>query len=172
MIGAIAGIAGTIAMTAAMRRLHHLVPPRDQGEDIGRVPDDPAEPTTDRKSNNDAGGDVSDISQFGYGALAGSIIAAANPRLGPLAGAASGVAMWAAGYLGGGKFRTGAAKPRPRNGRSLVARVVWGVATARAMRELLAARETITKLTGGDRDPDSVGNEMNAAGTRRHERHP
>lgn len=161
LIGAIAGIAGTVAMTSAMARLHRRLPPAE------RYPLPPREivETVAAKAgaplDDEAAKDATIAAHFAYGAAAGAAIAAANVRPGPLSGAASGVTIWIGSYLGWisgtGILAPATLHPRARNALMIGAHVVWGLATARAMRELVLARETMLRpgplvdRTQGDR---------------------
>ena len=95
VIGAIAGIVGTMAMTSAMRRLHQ------------RLPEPERYPLTPREiidstlaAEEEAARDLTTLSHFAYGAACGALIAAANPRPGPREGAGAGLAVWLGSYMG------------------------------------------------------------------------
>jgi hypothetical protein len=158
LIGAIAGIAGTVAMTAAMRRMHQMLPekerypltPReltDVAADMAGV--SPAEPV--RK-------DITTAAHFAYGAASGAMLGAANLALGPVPGGMAGLGVWLASYMGwipgAGLLRPATSHPPRRNALMLVAHVVWGVATAKTMAELATARETIMKEGPAKDAPD------------------
>jgi uncharacterized membrane protein YagU involved in acid resistance len=72
-----------------------------------------------------------------------------------MSGATAGVGIWLGSYMGWipgvGILKPATDHPPRRNLLMLGAHIVWGVATARAMRELVAARETIL-AEGEDRD--------------------
>ena len=147
LIGAVAGIAGAMAMTAAMSRFHRSAPwvrspsqAMDDGADVVGA---------DASANAEAEVDAS-IGHFGYGALAGSVLAAANPP------------SWSDIGCDGGscildcQLSRLVARTRHSDGRNTGLRIRadatrfcllhiswWGVATARAMRELLHARDTM-----------------------------
>ncbi len=154
VIGGIAGFVGTMAMTSAMRRMHSRLPekerypltPREIIDSVGEPP-------------NEAAKDITIAAHFGYGAATGALIAAANPRIGPATGAMAGVAVWLASYMGWipgvGILKPATDHPPRRNAVMIAAHLVWGAATARAMRELIAARETIF-AEGKDRDIPSA----------------
>lgn len=149
LIGAIAGIAGTLAMTSAMARLHRRLPPAE------RYPLPPREIVETLAANggasldDEAAKDVTTVAHFAYGAAAGAAIGAATVRPGPGAGAAAGIAIWMASYLGWlpgtGILKPATLHPPRRNALMIGAHVVWGLATARAMRELVLARETMLR---------------------------
>ena len=150
IVGGIAGIVGTMAMTSAMRRLHRRLPeaerypltPREIVDSAAEVEEEP-------------GRDLTTLSHFAYGAGCGALIAAVNPRPGAAEGAGAGVAVWLASYMGWipavGLLKPATRHPARRNLLMIVVHIVWGAATARAIREIGDARETI--FAGGeDRD--------------------
>ena len=147
LIGAIAGFAGTLAMTAAMSRLHRRLPAKERDRLAPRETGDSTAAQTKMPVSEETAIDVATAARFGYGAAAGSLIAAANPRIGPMTGAMAGVGVWLASYLGwlpgAGILKPATQRPPLRNALLIGAHLVWGAATARAMRELLLARETM-----------------------------
>ena len=150
VIGAIAGIAGTMAMTSAMRRLHARLPeeqrypltPREIVDSAAAPPDEAAK-------------DITTAAHFAYGAACGALLAAADPKMGKGKGAAAGVAIWLASYMGWipavNLLKPATDHPARRNALMIAVHLVWGSATAGAMRELTAARETIF-AEGEDKD--------------------
>jgi hypothetical protein len=150
IVGAIAGVVGTMAMTAAMRRLHRRLPESEQYPLTPReIVDSTFEPT------EDAGRDLTTVSHFAYGAACGALIAAADPRPGTRTGAGAGMVVWLASYMGWipalSILKPATRHPARRNLLMIAVHLVWGAATAKAMRELADARETI--FAGGeDRD--------------------
>ena len=138
--GALAGTVATAPMTAVMRRLHarlerddqYPLPPR---EIIGSIAPglrkDPARDTTI-------------IAHFAYGALCGAALATALEKPTAAAGAASGVGIWLASYLGWipafGVLRPASRHPAPRNALMILAHVAWGSAYALAQSELVKSR--------------------------------
>jgi hypothetical protein len=155
LIGAIAGIAGTLAMTAAMSRLHRRLPNADRYPLTPREIVDSVAVQTDVPLQDATALDLTTVGHFTYGAACGSLIAAINPRIGPLAGALAGTGVWAASYLGWipavGILEPATLHPRRRNALMIAVHMMWGAATALAMRELLLARETMM-ADGGDKD--------------------
>jgi len=151
VIGALAGIVGTMAMTSAMRRFHARLPreerypltPREIVDSAASLPDETAR-------------DVTTIAHFAYGAACGALLAAAaDARPGKRSGAAAGATIWLASYMGWipalNLLEPATEHPARRNALMIAVHLVWGTATAQAMRELAAARETI--FAGGeDRD--------------------
>ena len=97
LLGAIAGVVGTAAMTAAMRALHRRLPPAERyplppREIIERVVPEGVSEQTRRTSTI--------ASHFGYGAGMGAVFALAPVDKGTLTGAGYGVLVWAGSYLG------------------------------------------------------------------------
>ena len=160
LIGGIAGFVGTLAMTAAMSRLHRILPAPE------RYPLTPRE-IVDALTHQDepqqqlsepAALDTTTAAHFAYGAATGALLGAANPKVGPGEGALAGVAVWAASYLGwipgAGILKPATDHPRRRNALMIGAHLVWGATTALAMRELTMARRTMM-APGPDKDvPD------------------
>ncbi len=150
VVGAIAGFVGTMAMTSAMRHLH------------ARLPDEERYPLTPREIVDEAAdpppetaADLTLLAHFLYGAACGALLAAAGERPGRGAGAAAGTAIWAASYMGWipavGLLKPATDHPARRNALMIGVHLVWGAATASAMRELADAHETIFG-PGPDRD--------------------
>jgi uncharacterized membrane protein YagU involved in acid resistance len=157
LIGAIAGFVGTLAMTSAMRRLHAELPERE------RYPLTPREIIDSTiELPREAAKDVTTAAHFAYGAAMGALIAAANPDPGRRTGAAAGVAVWLASYMGwipaAAILKPATQHPRRRNALMIGVHIVWGSATAAAMRELVLARETIF-AAGPDKDAPNRGGE-------------
>ena len=150
VIGGIAGFVATMAMTAAMRRLHERLPDKERYPLTPReIVDSAAAPPAE------AAADLTLAAHFLYGAGCGALIAAANPRIGSFSGAAAGGAVWLTSYMGWipavGLLKPATEHPLRRNAVMLGAHFVWGWSTAGAIRELCAARETIF-ASGPDRD--------------------
>jgi uncharacterized membrane protein YagU involved in acid resistance len=160
LIGAIAGFVGTMAMTAAMRRMHERLPPPERYPLTPREIVDSASEHAGVPLTNEAARDVTTAAHFAYGAASGALLGVANVMLGPMSGGAAGVGVWLASYMGWipgvGILKPAADHPPRRNLLMIVAHVVWGVTTAKAMRELVAARETILD-EGPDQDAPPEG---------------
>lgn len=160
LIGAIAGFAGTLAMTAAMRRMHEKLPRAERYPLTPREIIDSTADAVDMALDNEAAKDVTTAAHFLYGAASGALLGVANASLGPVAGGAAGVGVWLCSYMGWipavGLLKPAADHPPRRNLLMLAAHVVWGVATAKAMRELVQARETILE-SGPDKDVPTSG---------------
>lgn len=146
LVGMIAGVAATVAMTAAMNRLHRRLP---AGERYPLPPREITERLLPALESEDAIKDAATAAHHAYGAAAGAMIAAAAPAIGPLRGAAAGVAVWAASYFGwvpaASILRAAHDHPGRRNTLMIAAHLVWGAATAIAIRELVAARSTLLR---------------------------
>ena len=144
IIGALAGLTATTAMTAAMRRLHRQLPAME------RYPLPPREITerlAPRVAGEDGLRDASLLAHFGYGAGTGALIAAAGTKRTDVAGAALGAGVWALSYFGWvpglGILAPASDHPARRNALMIGVHLVWGAVTSWTIRELAAARETM-----------------------------
>ena len=155
LIGGIAGFVGTMAMTGAMRRMHRRLPPKHGYPLPPREIVDSAAKQSGIKLPTEVAKDVSTAAHFAYGAAVGAVIGALNPAPSKKSGALAGAAVWLASYMGWipavGILDPATKHPARRNGLMIAAHLVWGWSTAAAMRELVAARETIVG-TGPDKD--------------------
>lgn len=142
-IGGIAGFVATMAMTAAMRRLHKRLPAKERSLDATLDPPEAVVP------------DLSLIAHFAYGAGCGALVAAADPRIGKVGGALAGGGIWLASYMGWipafGVLKPATAHPLRRNAVMIAAHFAWGWSTAEGIRELTEARATIF-ADGPDKD--------------------
>ena len=147
LIGGIAGVVGTLAMTSAMRRGHARLPEKERYPLTPREIVDSGAKQLGTAVPDEAARDLTTAAHFAYGAAMGALIAAANPDPGKKTGAAAGAAVWLASYMGWipavGTLEPATAHPARRNLLMIWAHLVWGATTAAAMRELGAARETI-----------------------------
>jgi uncharacterized membrane protein YagU involved in acid resistance len=155
LIGAIAGFVGTMAMTSAMQRLHRRLPEKER---YPLTPREIVDATADAAGvalSNEGAKDISTAAHFAYGAAMGALIAAMNPEPSRKTGAAAGMAVWLASYMGWipalHVLEPASVHPKRRNLLMIGVHVVWGAATASAMRELRLARETILE-EGPDKD--------------------
>ncbi|HEY0087158.1 MAG TPA: hypothetical protein VGB65_14765 [Allosphingosinicella sp.] len=147
VIGAIAGFVGTMAMTSAMQRLHKRLPERERYPLTPREIVDSTAEKAGVSLGNEAAKDITTAAHFAYGAAMGALIAAMNPEPSKKTGAAAGLLVWLASYLGWipamNVLEPATEHPRRRNLLMIGVHLVWGAATASAMRELRLARETI-----------------------------
>jgi len=155
LIGGIAGFVGTMAMTSAMRRMHARLPEKERYPLTPREIVDSGSRQLGVKLTDEAAKDVTTLSHFLYGAAMGALVAAANPDPKKRTGAAAGAAVWLASYMGWipavGTLEPATEHPVRRNALMIAAHLVWGSATAAAIRELRLARETIL-ADGHDQD--------------------
>ena len=155
LIGGIAGLVGTMAMTAAMRRLHRRLPEQERYPLTPREIVDSGSRQLGAPLAGEVAKDVTTAAHFAYGAAMGAMIAAMNPDPKKRTGAAAGAAIWLASYMGWipavGLLEPATRHPARRNLLMIGVHLVWGSATAGAIRELRAARETIFK-DGPDKD--------------------
>jgi hypothetical protein len=142
VIGGIAGFVATMAMTAAMRRLHGRLPARERypltpREIVDSAFDPPAR----------AAPDLTLACHFAYGAGCGALLAAASPNVGRVGGAMAGGAVWLTSYMGWipalGMLEPATRHPARRSAAMIAAHMVWGWSAAAAIEELSAARSTI-----------------------------
>ena len=149
LLGGIAGFVGTMAMTAAMRRLHRRLPEEEQYPLTPREIVDSGSRQIGVPLAGEVAKDVATAAHFAYGAACGAMIAAMNPDPKKRTGAAAGAAIWLASYMGWipavGTLEPATKHPGRRNLLMIGVHLVWGAATAAAMRELRAARKTILK---------------------------
>jgi uncharacterized membrane protein YagU involved in acid resistance len=144
LTGALAGIGGTIAMTAALRRLEprlsaperYPMPPREIIQQV--LP-----PGTERKLTEARRQDLTMAAHFGYGALTGALLAIRREPPSLAAGAAYGFAVWAASYLGwlpAARILEPATRhPSRRNWIIVAVHLIWGATTAAVLNELRRA---------------------------------
>jgi hypothetical protein len=146
LLGALAGVAGTAAMTAAMARLHQRLPEQE------RYPLPPREITgvvmgEDPGERRDELGDWAVASHFAFGAAAGALMAALRFPMKPLPAALGGVGVWAGSYFGwvpGLKILKPAYRhPIRRNALMSGVHLIWGSVMALTFQELMHARRTM-----------------------------
>lgn len=163
LIGAIAGFVGTMAMTSAMRKLHKRLPDKERYPLTPREIVDSTAEAAGVELSGEAAKDTTTAAHFLYGAGSGALLGALQTPVSPVAGAMAGAAVWVGSYMGwipaGGILKPATGHPARRNGAMIAAHLVWGWSTARAMNELVRARETIFE-TGPDKDvPAKTGAE-------------
>jgi uncharacterized membrane protein YagU involved in acid resistance len=147
VIGAIAGFVGTMAMTSAMRRLHRRLPEQERYPLTPREIVDSTADAAGATLPDEAAKDITTAAHFAYGAAMGALIAAMNPDTSKRTGAAAGLAVWLASYMGWipvmNVLEPATRHPKRRNLLMIGVHLIWGASTASAMRELRLARETI-----------------------------
>ena len=155
VIGAIAGFVGTMAMTMAMRRLHQRLPAKERYPLTPREIVDSGAKQVGAPLPGEAAKDVTAAAHFAYGALTGAMLAAMNPDPKKKTGALFGVAVWLGSYMGWipavGNLKPATEHPPRRNFLMIGVHLIWGAATAAAIRELRLARETMLG-DGPDKD--------------------
>jgi len=143
LIGAIAGVAGVLATTYAMNELHR------------RRRNPPAKVIIADPPPDEAAIDSGTAAQFAYGAACGTLLSAVNPRAGPVGGALAGAGLWVVSRLGWlpgmDMVRPAAMLRKRRNAFAIGIHLIWGAATALALRDLLLARDTMA--AGKDETP-------------------
>jgi hypothetical protein len=145
LLGALAGLAGTAAMTAAMSRLHRRLPADEQ------YPLPPREITevVAGSQTNEALKDEAMAAHFAFGAGAGALVAVVRPAPTALTGAVAGVGVWAASYFGWapalGILKPADKHPARRNALMVGVHLIWGAVTAATLRELTVARVTMLR---------------------------
>ena len=130
-------------MTAVMNRLHRRLPRRQRyplpPREIIDVMAGPARLTEHQMRTATTG------AHFAYGALTGAGLAALRSRPATAEGAAYGLAIWAGSYFGwipaAGVLKPAGRHPAERNALMILAHLVWGAATALAIREIAAAED-------------------------------
>jgi uncharacterized membrane protein YagU involved in acid resistance len=160
LIGGIAGFVGTMAMTAAMRRLHRRLPEQERYPLTPREIIDSAAGQLDVPLAEETAKDITTAGHFLYGAAVGAMLAVVNPDPGKRSGALYGAGIWLASYMGWipavGNLEPATQHPPRRNLLMIGVHLVWGAATAAGMRELVRARRDII-AAGPDKDaPDSA----------------
>jgi hypothetical protein len=151
LMGALAGIAGTFAMTAAMDRLHRRLPPGERYPLPPREITDAIAPAP----TNEAAKDRSIAAHFAFGSAAAALLATPGEPMTLRRGIAGGLAVWAASYLGwvpgAGILRTVDRHPARRTALMIAVHIVWGAVTALGARELDRDRATVFS-SGPQRD--------------------
>jgi hypothetical protein len=135
-LGAIAGYAATLAMTALMQRLHERLP---QGERYPLTPREITETLAPAK-DEDATATRTLLAHFAYGALTGALYGLVSRRSSPASGSLYGVGVWCASYLGWIPalkiLKPATEHPTRRNALMIGVHMVWGAVTAWGLSEL------------------------------------
>lgn len=137
VIGAVAGVAATVAMTLVAEKLFRRLPPEE------RYPLPPRELTERAAEEAGIADDLDEpalqaatlVSHFGFGAVTGALYVPLllHRRIPPVAsGSGYALGVWALSYLGWvpalGLLRPATSHPRRRNALMLAVHVVWGSA--------------------------------------------
>jgi uncharacterized membrane protein YagU involved in acid resistance len=137
LLGAIAGVMATVAMTAAMRRMRPLLPAEDS---YPLPPREIVDATSGRAEDEQARRRHTLLAHFAFGAASGAVFALLRPRGGLAAGAGYGVAVWAASYLGwvpaARILKPATRHPWRRNLLMIAAHLVWGASLAKGLEDL------------------------------------
>jgi uncharacterized membrane protein YagU involved in acid resistance len=151
IIGALAGLAATVPMTLFMNQMHQQLPARE------RYPLPPSEIVEELTEQAGIDGYIDQpehialtlLAHFGYGAATGALYAPLAQAFHPpsiIGGAAFGLGVWSASYLGllpaFGVLRPATEHPARRNALMIGAHVVWGVSLGLIVEQLLAEVET------------------------------
>ena len=128
---ALAGLVGTALMTIAMEMLWRRLPARQQ---YPLPPREIIEQTLPRALGRDADDDarrrLTLLAHFGFGAAAAVVFASLFRSRSPVLGAAYGLLVWAASYLGWipafGILRPAHSHPAQRNALMIAVHLVWG----------------------------------------------
>jgi uncharacterized membrane protein YagU involved in acid resistance len=157
LLGALAGIAGTFAMTALARAMHRRLPAEERYPLPPREIIEGALPEAAKGAIAEQGRrEMTLAAHFGYGAATGALYALFAPGGRLLHGAAYGIVVWTVSYFGilpGLRIlRPAHDHPLRRNGLMIVAHLVWGATMARTLGELeLAEREVLASDVAPDR---------------------
>jgi hypothetical protein len=140
VFGAAAGIAATVAMTAAMRVLYKRLPRE------ARYPLPPREITERVLGAMPHTAQLTVESHLVYGAGAGAFYSLLQSR-NTAGGAVYGIAIWLVSYLGWipalSILKAATRHPASRNEVMLLAHIVWGAALAASMRQLESSEHDI-----------------------------
>lgn len=158
VLGVLAGIAATCAMTAAARAMHRRLPAPERYALPPREIVESGLPVATKLSLDEHGRQTATMAaHFGYGAATGALYALVAPRGGIVSGAAYGFLVWAVSYFGimpGLRIlRPADDHPARRNALMIAAHLVWGSTLARTLRDLeFAEREVFA----GEVAPDAL----------------
>ena len=157
MLGALAGVVATMAMTAAMRRFHGTLPVDERYPLPPREIIDSLETEEDEQRLRDR----TLLAHFGYGGLTGALFALLPAFRG--GGILYGLAVWAASYLGwipaAGILKPVYRHPLHRNLVMIAAHVVWGLTLSSSVKELEGARRD-DAFGGKDTQPHRLSRDL------------
>jgi uncharacterized membrane protein YagU involved in acid resistance len=157
LLGALGGLVGTFAMTAAMRAMHRRLPANERYPLAPREIIEGGLPEPVRQKLGEQGRRTTTLAgHFAYGAATGAAYGLARRNGGVVEGALYGVFVWAASYLAEmpalGILEPAHRHPPKRNLLMIAAHLVWGGTLALAIRELeLAQREIFATDIAPDR---------------------
>jgi uncharacterized membrane protein YagU involved in acid resistance len=146
LLGILAGVAATMAMTATMRRLHTILP------DDERYPLPPREIVDNSVAAADehAARCKTLLAHFGFGGLTGALFALLPAIRG--GGVAYGLGVWALSYFGwipAARILTPAHRhPFRRNLLMIAAHIVWGLTLSKSLKEMEGAADEAFASSG------------------------
>jgi hypothetical protein len=154
VLGAIAGIVGTAAMTASMRAMHKRLP---RSERYALPPREIVERVLPEEAAGERPLQIATMTaHFGYGAASGAVAALSRLSREPLPGALYGVLVWSVSYFGWipavGILRSADQHPLRRNLLMIAAHLVWGSITLATLGELERAQAEVFADRGGQKD--------------------
>jgi uncharacterized membrane protein YagU involved in acid resistance len=134
LLGALAGIVATMAMTATMRRLHIMLPDNERYPLPPREIVDRSVPEGDERQARSR----TMLAHFGFGGLTGALFALLPAIRG--GGMVYGLGVWAMSYLGwipAARILTPAHRhPLRRNLLMIAAHIVWGLTLSKSLKEM------------------------------------
>ena len=157
ILGVLAGVVATAAMTATMRRLHAFLPADERYPLPPREIVDAFPATEDERSARTR----TLLAHFGYGGLTGALFALLPASKG--VGIAYGLGVWALSYFGwipaAHILAPAYRHPLRRNLLMIAAHVVWGLTLSKSLQEMEAAGDEAfaryrKKLTGPEDQPN------------------
>lgn len=139
LLGVLAGIAATVAMTATMRRLQAMLPDDERYPLPPREIVDHSIPDSDERNARSR----TLLAHFGFGGLTGALFALLPPMR--ELGIAYGLGVWAMSYLGwipAARILAPAYHhPLRRNLLMIAAHVVWGLTLSKSLKEMDVAAD-------------------------------
>jgi hypothetical protein len=139
LLGVLAGIAATMAMTATMRRLHYVLPDDERYPLPPREIVDRTVPADDEPSARSR----TLLAHFGFGGLTGALFAVSPAVRGR--GVAYGLAVWVMSYFGwipAARILAPAYRhPLRRNLLMIAAHIAWGLTLSQSLKELERAAD-------------------------------
>jgi hypothetical protein len=134
LLGVLAGVVATMAMTVTMRRLHTLLPDDERYPLPPREIVDRSVPAVDEREAQSK----TLLAHFGFGGLTGAMFALMPSFRGD--GVAYGIGIWTLSYFGwipAARILTPAYRhPLRRNLLMVAAHVVWGLTLAKSLKEM------------------------------------